>query len=584
MGGSCYDLSARVAVHGGSHRLLARRGAGSAFCAFCAFFAIMSDVAVARQPPPSQTPAAPGLATASIAGRVIDATNGQPIVGGVLVLRALITREQQVVSTNDSGEFAIVDLPAAPYVLHVSAVGYVGRQYGQRQTLDEGVEIELQSGETRRQVDVALFPAGTITGRVTTEDGQPLAFAEIEALRPHLEGDIRDLQPIGLAESNARGEFRIVGLPPGYYYVAAIDPTDEGTTDAAGRIHWSQTFYPGTTTAAAASRVRLASGETLTGVDFPLLDMSRVTVRGRLINPDDGELATGSVIMSPESEEGLALGMAQAAIVRPDGTFEFSNVSPGGYRLRASARTVLPGPTLFASFRLEVQDADVGNALLFLSQGANLFGQVEIADGTTNLEPVRTDLWVSAPMADGSTGSGLTRSQVLEDGTLSLATPEGTRVIRLERLPEPWSLDMVLYQGRNVIDVPFELRSGDERERIRLILTDRTSRLVGVVQDEDGNVITDRAVVALPLNSAFWRVGSRHVRLTYPDLSGRYEIVGLPAGVYLVAPVAGIDASDLYGPVVFEEIASAGTEALIEAGETTTLDLVQALGTDRPPN
>ena len=568
MGGSRYDLSAR----------LARNGAAVALCV------LLAVVATRGRQTQRQTPAGPTSGTASIAGRLIDATTGQPIVGAVLVLRELASRDQRVVRTGGTGEFVIVDLPAARYSLHASALGYVGREYGQRHSFEAGVPIELRSGETRRQVDVALLPGGVIEGRVTTLDGQPVAFAEVEALRPPLESNLRVLLPVGRGESNARGEFRIVGLPPGHYYVAAIDPADEGTEDVTGQIRWAQTFYPGQPTPAAAERVRLTSGATMSGVDFPLLGVTRVSVRGRLVNPDDSELATGSLIMSPESAEGLGLGMAQAAVVRPDGTFEFVNVSPGGYRLRASARTIRPGPALFASFHLEIEDVDISNAVLFLSPGASLFGQVEVADGTTQPPPVMSDLWVSAPVSDGSIGSGLTRSQVVDNGSFSLATPEGNRVVRLEGLPDPWSLDAVFYQGRNVIDVPFDLQSGTARERIRLVLTDQASRLIGLVQDDAGNAISDRAVVALPVNSAFWRPGSRHVRLTYPDLTGRYEIVGLPAGVYLLAAIAGINDADLFDLEVYQEIAAAGTEALVEAGETTTLDLVVALGGNRLAN
>ena len=558
--------------------VLARGAAASAI-----WIGATSSAILGQQPQPP-TSAAPASATASIAGRLIDATTGQPIVGGAVVLREFESRDQRVVGTSDTGEFVLVDLPAATYSLHASALGYVGRQYGQRHPLGEGVPVELQTGETRRQVDVALLPGGVIAGHVTTENGQPLEFAEVEALRPQLDGNLRILLPVGRAESNERGEFRILGLPPGHYYIAAIDPADDGTEDASGRMQWTQTFYPGTASPAAAERVRLESGATLTAVDFALLGASRVSVRGRLVNPDDNELATGSVIMSPESQEGFGLGSAQASVVRPDGTFEFANVSPGDYRLRASARTVLAGPALFASFHLEVRTEDISNAVLFFNRGANLFGQLEMAGSGTRPPPVLTNLWVSAPMADGSMGSGLTRSRVVGDGSFSLATPEGSRVVRLEGLPDPWSLEAVFYQGRDVIDVPFNLRAGEERQRIRLVLTDRASRLVGVAQDEDGNALSDRAIVALPVNSAYWRHGSRHVQLTYPDSSGRYQMVGLPAGVYLVAAVAGISAGDLYDLTVFEEIAAVGTEVLIEAGETTTLDLVLTRGGDRLAN
>ena len=425
---------------------------------------------------------------------------------------------------------------------------------------------------------MSLRPGGAIGGRVTTQEGQPLAFAEVEALHLQLQRSLRVLVPVGRAESDERGEFRIVGLPPGHYYIAAIDPADDGIEDATGRIHWAQTFYPGTASPASAESVRLTSGATLTAVSFPLAKNSRVSVRGRLINPDDGTLATGSMVMRPESSEGLGMGATEAAVVRPDGTFEFTNVTLGDYRLRASARTVRPGPPLFASFHLEVESVDISNAVLFFNRGVTISGRVEFAGSTTHPRPDMADLWISAPIADGVIGSGLTRGQVLRNGSFSLATPEGRRVIRLEGLAAPWSLEAVFYQGRNVIDVPFDLRTGDKRERIRLVLTDQASRLVGVVRDDDGNAINDRAIMALPVNPAFWRPGNRHVQLTYPNVSGRYEIVGLPAGGYLIAAVVGISAGDLYDLAIFQEIAAAGTEALVDAGVTTTLDLVLTLG------
>jgi hypothetical protein len=132
----------------------------------------------------------------------------------VLVLRELANRDQRVVQANETGAFLVEDLPAASYSLHASALGYVGRQYGQRHTLEEGVPIIRRPGEARREIDVALLPGSVITGRVTTRGGQPLAFAEVEAIRPQLESQLRVLLPIGRAESNERGAFRIVGLPP----------------------------------------------------------------------------------------------------------------------------------------------------------------------------------------------------------------------------------------------------------------------------------------------------------------------------------------------------------------------------------
>ena len=67
---------------------------------------------------------------------------GQPIVGGVVVLREFASREQRVVDTSDTGEFVLVHLPAATYSVHASALGYVARQYGQHHALGNGISIE----------------------------------------------------------------------------------------------------------------------------------------------------------------------------------------------------------------------------------------------------------------------------------------------------------------------------------------------------------------------------------------------------------------------------------------------------------
>ena len=198
---------------------------------------------------------------------------------------------------------------------------------------------------------------------------------------------------------------------------------------------------------------------------------------------------------------------------------------------------------------------------------------VETAVGATTPAPDRLDLWVSAPVADGTIGSGLTQSQVDENDRFLLETPDGQRVIRLDGLPSPWSLESAVYEEHNGIDIPFDLRSGETREGVRLVVTDRVTRLTGTVHDQQGRVATDPAVVALPVNPARWQPRSRHVRLTYPDASGRYTMTGLPAGAYVVSVVPGIYEGERDGGAVLQEVGAAGVEVAIEAGESTTFDL-----------
>lgn len=154
-----------------------------------------------------------------------------------------------------------------------------------------------------------------------------------------------------------------------------------------------------------------------------------------------------------------------------------------------------------------------------------------------------------------------------------METPGGQRVIRLDELPPPWSLVSVIYEGRDYIDIPFDLRPEDTRDEIRLVVTDRISSVTGTVSDQQGRVAPDPAVVARPVNPALWQPRGRYVRLTYPDASGRYTLTGLPPGSYFMSVMPGIYAGDLYGAAIFEELAAVGVEVTIEAGESTTFDL-----------
>ena len=78
MGGDRHDLSARLAR-----------------CGAIIIWVVAATGATLPQQPQPRTPGAQAPATASIAGRLLDATTGQPIGGGVVVLREFASRGQR---------------------------------------------------------------------------------------------------------------------------------------------------------------------------------------------------------------------------------------------------------------------------------------------------------------------------------------------------------------------------------------------------------------------------------------------------------------------------------------------------------
>ena len=158
-----------------------------------------------------------------------------------------------------------------------------------------------------------------------------------------------------------------------------------------------------------------------------------------------------------------------------------------------------------------------------------------------------TQILVSAPAIDGTMFGGEPQGRVEPDGTFRLdSVLAGERFIRVDSLPEAWSLQTVYYRGRDITDTPLALGKGEQVRNIRLVLTDRITRLTGAVRDENREIVTDHTVVTLPANAMLRRPRGHHVRLAYPDLNGQYQIQGLPAGLYLVAAVAELNESDLY--------------------------------------
>ena len=513
----------------------------------------------------------PGAATFD--GRVLDAQSGRPIAEAVVVLVGDATGTQRVAVTDAAGRFALIPLEMEPFTLRASAVGYVGRRFGQRHALDSGARLTHTSA-TLQDLELTLRRGGGISGRVLDPDGLPMEFAEIEALRPRLQRDQRILVPIGSAQSGADGRFTINGLPEGSYYVGAFDPADEATLDATGQSVWHHIFYPGVAAAIDATRVGVEPGATVSGLEFTLRTIPRVSVGGRLLTPEGADLISGAVTLSPESGSGISLGPNLAATVTPDGAFEFTRVQPGTYRIRAQATGRNSTNPLFATFLIAVQEVDLSSVVLSLNRGTRLEGRLEFEPRNGTRPPPSLDVvWLGAPMGDGALSWGMTTAPARLDGSFAFDSPEGTRVIRPTELPPPWSLERVTLRGRDITDRPMDFSQGDTLDDVRVVLTDQLTRLTGLVTTAAGEPVSDRAVVALSANPFLRHAGSRHTRLVYPDLNGRYDIVGLPPGTYLVSVVGELYEGELVEREMFDVIARVGRNAVIEAGATTTLDL-----------
>jgi hypothetical protein len=182
---------------------------------------------------------------------------------------------------------------------------------------------------------------GIVEGRITNPDGTPAAGVRVAAqiLAETTAEAAQSPVLINIAQTDSSGRYRLEGVPPGRYYIAA------------GAVY-ALTYHPGVDLPDRASVQRIVAGTSLTGVDFKLVTKpcsDCFTVRGVLkLSSDMPAPIQGQVTLFP------ALGgNVRSTFLTTNGSYEFTNVRPGLYRIMISS----PGFTLDS--RLDVRDKDV---------------------------------------------------------------------------------------------------------------------------------------------------------------------------------------------------------------------------------
>jgi protocatechuate 3,4-dioxygenase beta subunit len=508
----------------------------------------------------AETPA-PG--TSSIMGRITALGTGGPVARARVRLSTPggpLTAPRATLTDAD-GRYRFDDLPASEgYVVTASKSGYAARGFGEGPPAKPPTPIALADHVRMETVDIVLVDEVLITGRVHDEDETPFAGALVEAMRPVFSGGRRTMVTVAEAVTDEQGEFRLTGLPPGQYYLSAFDPAYADVGDAQGQLFYSPTFYPGGVFPDEAVRITLDAFNPAEALTFRLHIITPTRVTGILTTRPGPSgvprpLMAAAVTMSPQRNDQFSLFTLTEPSMQPNGSFVFSNVPPGRYRVQASGETEREGVHLFQTFTLEVRGAQQSIGRLFLFRGAVVSGHIEWETSAGRVPPSREHIFVRAPMADGNPFGDSMSGNVGTDDTWQIhGVMNGDHFLRVEGLPEGWQVKRVDYEGRDLTDIPYTFEYDESKSGFRIVVTDRVSRVFGWVTPRGRDDLQSYAVVVFPVNAVHWRPASRYTRITYPDARGYYEISGLPPGQYLVAATRDVDESDLGDPAVFDTL------------------------------
>jgi protocatechuate 3,4-dioxygenase beta subunit len=539
--------------------------------AFAVVVIVLSAGATAQQQvlPPSGAPgavAAPpttqptgDMHTAIIRGRVLRADTGRPLASA-RVTATLAGRggESAVAISDESGRFELRALRAGRYTVQAARTGYVTFTYGQRRLSEAGRAIEVGVAQTVRDIEIALPGGGVISGTILDEHGEPLVAAPVEVMRPRFVNGVRRLVSAMSSTgeiTDDRGQFRIHGLEPGAYYVAAGPAS--GPLERTYRTRENlATFYPGTDSVAEAQAIRLDAGQEVGGISFTVKPVRLAAIRGTIHRSD------GTPGRSLRGSNAYGDGLDTIRVDR-DGSFVVLDpVPPGRYHLFA----VEDGEVVAASVSVDGADVMVP---LFMNKAPTVRGRLIFEGDASRSRPPLSDFGVQARgMASYTMFSN---AAIGSDGTFSLMLWPGAQLINVFSARD-WQLLSIRRNGEDVTtQASFE---AGELSDLEIVFTTRTTTLTGVVHDSRGRVTSDATIVVFPEDARVRETGlSRHIRVVRPDDQGRFTVSGLVPTKYIAIAVEDLERGEETDSQTLQRLANRGVLFEIAAGQTHALNL-----------
>lgn len=532
-------------------------------------------------PPRDARPAAQ-TGTAAIRGRVLAGDTKKPLRRARIIVSAPELGPQgRTVGTDADGNYEVLDLPAARYRIEVRRSGYLNLLYGQTRPLEQGKPLQAAAGESVDHVDFLMPRMSVISGRITDELGDPVEGVMVVALRSRYWDGRRQLVPTGngIAVSDDAGQYRVLGLAPGTYYVMATTretwTVNEG---GVGRVMgYAPTYAPTSTVPDGARRVQVALGQEAATIDVMLVPGRAASISGTAVDSHGRPFDTVSLREEIRGENFARFGGNNSTTVAADGTFTLKNVPPGQYKLVATTGRETAHPEA-AIVPVSIDSVDVTGIALVGSEGGSITGRVRTDIGEVPRIPrLRVTMGLPLTGQPDPTLLGTFRNPgssevVATDGTFNIIGVFGSAPLRVI-LPDEWMVKTIVHNGREIVDAPIELRSGETLSDVEIIVTNQVSTLSGSVANDKGQPIGDATVLVFSDDAGKWAGDSRSVRAVRPDQQGLFQIKGLPAGGYLAIAVDYVEEGTWNDPEYLEELRSSAQKIAIGDASQSSVPL-----------
>lgn len=371
------------------------------FASFLVISALVVSAAAQQQKPPSATRPGEGTAAAQdkstgsatrIKGRVVADGHAVPEasilnfpvnLGGNI--ESTITTLFSPVTSDADGKFEISGLRPGAYRMSAAAPGYV--------LSDQDSKTFYRPGDT---VTLTLVKGGVITGKVTNSSGDPLVGATVGAIRVRRTDDKPPRASVGMMsqmteamsvllgpyKTDDRGIYRIYGLAPGTYQVAAGGRGAQGFSRGGSNAYDGDaaTYYP-SSTLDTAGEVSVVAGAEVTNIDIRYRNNRGYSISGS-VAAATGTTVQGASVVLARADNGIVEGTTTIYSGRNENKFAFESLAEGDYVIYAIGglgNLVLGAEgmamSISESHRVTVRGADVTGVQLQLEPLGSIAGR-----------------------------------------------------------------------------------------------------------------------------------------------------------------------------------------------------------------
>ena len=538
------------------------------FAALCTCQEIKPDAA---QTGPAQ--AATPQTAAVISGTVLQADMRSPLknvqVTAIRGAKSEDEEEAEVSSsvdrkfstkTDEKGHFEFADLLPGTYNVTASHVGMVMKGAHAR----EAMLVTLEAGKTQT-LNLVMLPGAVITGRILNEDGEPMQHVSVGAMRYIYTIYGRHLSSMGnTAETDDKGEYRLFGLHPGSYLIAAnprrgfggetgvaISTLPGGGPAKANSTVYVTTYYPNETSPEQATPVVVKPGDEAQAN----LSLSRVPAHN--ISGTINEFPASKA--SDKEEEGYRFVMAiregttspagMALIPKDSSSFKINSVPSGKYKIVATQAGMESGS--YGSKEVTVDSSDVTGVVIPVnSAGSSHITGVVRTESEAKLDYSKL-LVVLAPQAganeqtDEDTASdyayafraGGGYAEIKKDGSFKMdlaPSPKSYQAVLTARGSgfEDWFTSKVLIGGKEVPDSGFKAAEA-QRGPMEIIISNKGATLEGNASDAQQKPFSNAEVIAIPSDPKL-RKRFDLLHTTTADTQGHFKFRGVRPGDYVV--------------------------------------------------